>query len=39
MINHAKAVSREVKNSLVVVDMPKDSYTRPKQAIKNAKRY
>ena len=38
MINHAKAVSREVKNSLVVVDMPKDSYTRPKQAIKNAKK-
>ena len=39
MINHAKSVSLGVKKSLVVVDMPKDSYTKPKQAIKNAKKY
>ena len=38
MINHAKSVSPGVKKSLVVVDMPKDSYKNPKQAIKNAKR-
>ena len=38
MINHAKSVSLGVKKSLVVVDMPKDSYKNPKQAIKNAKR-
>ena len=38
MINHAKSVSLGVKKSLVVVDMPKDSYTKPKQAIKNAKK-
>ena len=37
MINHAKSVSLGVKKSLVVVDMPKDSYKNPKQAIKNAK--
>ena len=38
MINHAKSVSLGVKKSLVVVDMPKDSYAKPKQAIKNAKK-
>ena len=38
MINHAKSVSLGAKKSLVVVDMPKDSYNRPKQAIKNAKK-
>ncbi len=38
MINHAKSVSLGVKKSLVVVDMPKDSYKNPKQAIKNAKK-
>ena len=38
MINHAKSVALGAKKSLVVVDMPKGSYTRPKQAIKNAKK-
>ena len=37
MINHAKSVSLGVKKSLVVVDMPKDSYKNPKLAIKNDK--
>ena len=37
MINHAKAVRRGIKKSLLVVDMPKDSYQKPVQAIKNAK--
>ena len=38
MINHAKSVALGAKKSLVVVDMPKDSYIRPKQAIKNARK-
>ena len=38
MINHAKSVALGAKKSLVVVDMPKDSYTKPKQAVKNAKK-
>ena len=38
MINHAKSVSLGVKKSLLVVDMPKDSYMNPKHAIKNAKK-
>ena len=38
MINHAKSVTLGAKRSLVVVDMPKDSYKNPKQALKNAKR-
>ncbi len=37
MINHAKSVTLGAKKSLVVVDMPKDSYKNPKQALKNAK--
>ena len=37
MINHAKSVTRGAKKSLVVVDMPKDSYKNPQQALKNAK--
>ena len=37
MINHAKSVKFGAKKSLVVVDMPKDSYKNPKQALKNAK--
>ena len=37
MINHAKSVTLGTKRSLVVVDMPKDSYKNPKQALKNAK--
>ncbi len=38
MINHAKSTTLGAKKSLIVVDMPKDSYKNPKQAIKNAKR-
>jgi 3-methyl-2-oxobutanoate hydroxymethyltransferase len=37
MINHAKAVRQGIKKSLLVVDMPKDSYKKPSQAINNAK--
>ncbi len=37
MINHAKSVKLGTKKSLFVVDMPKDSYKNPKQALKNAK--
>ena len=37
MINHAKSVTQGVRKSLVIVDMPKGSYTNPKQAVKNAK--
>ncbi len=37
MINHAKSVTAGTKKSLVVVDMPKDSYKNPKLALKNAK--
>ncbi len=37
MINHAKAVKKGTKKSLFVVDMPKDTYKNPAQAIKNAK--
>tara|TARA_A100001011_G_C14136377_1_gene767791 strand:- start:2 stop:775 length:774 start_codon:yes stop_codon:yes gene_type:complete len=37
MINHAKSVSLGAKKSLVVVDMPKDSYKNPIHAVKNAK--
>ena len=39
MINHAKSVNLGAKKSLIVVDMPKDSYKNPKQALKNAKHY
>ena len=37
MINHARSVTLGTKKSLVVVDMPKNSYKNPKQALKNAK--
>ncbi len=37
MINHAKSVTAGTKKSLVVVDMPKDSYKNQKLALKNAK--
>ncbi len=37
MINHGKAVKLGTKKSLFVIDMPKDSYKKPIQAIKNAK--
>jgi 3-methyl-2-oxobutanoate hydroxymethyltransferase len=40
MIYHAKAVSRGVKNALVVGDMPFEAYQKnPKLAVKNAKRF
>ncbi len=37
MINHAKAVALGTKKSLLVVDMPKNSYSNSNQALKNAK--
>ena len=37
MIDHAKSVKLGTKNSLLVVDMPKNSYKNPNQAVKNAK--
>ena len=37
MINHAKAVALGAKKSLLVVDMPKDRYKNPKQALYNAR--
>jgi len=40
MLHHAKAVSRAVKNSMVVGDMPFSSYqTDPAAAVKNARRF
>jgi len=40
MLHHAKAVTRAVKRSLVVGDMPYDSYqVNPAEAAKNAKRF
>ena len=37
MINHSKSVRSGVKKSLMVVDMPYNTYKNPKQALKNAK--
>ncbi|MFA4993388.1 MAG: 3-methyl-2-oxobutanoate hydroxymethyltransferase [Candidatus Omnitrophota bacterium] len=40
MLHHAKAVSRAVKNALLVGDMPYDSYQlNPDECVKNAKRF
>ncbi len=40
MIHHAKAVSRAAKNSLVIGDMPYESYqAHPQDAVKNARRF
>ncbi|MEI6831187.1 MAG: 3-methyl-2-oxobutanoate hydroxymethyltransferase [Candidatus Omnitrophota bacterium] len=40
MLHHAKAVTRAVKNSLVVGDMPYDSYQiNSNECVKNAKRF
>ena len=36
MINHAKSVRLGVKKSLMVVDMPYNTYRNPKEALKNA---
>jgi 3-methyl-2-oxobutanoate hydroxymethyltransferase len=40
MLHHAKAVTRAVKNALVIGDMPYESYqTNPGEAVKNARRF
>ncbi len=40
MLHHAKAVTRAVKNSMVLGDMPYSSYqVNPKEAVKNAGRF
>jgi len=40
MLHHAKAVTRAVKSSLVVGDMPYDSYqVNPDESVKNARRF
>jgi len=40
MLHHAKAVTRAVKNSLVIGDMPYDSYQlNPDESVKNAARF
>ena len=38
MINHSKSVRMGVKKSLMVVDMPYNTYNNPKTALKNAKK-
>ena len=38
MINHARSVKAGVKKSLLVVDMPFNTYRDPKEALKNARR-
>lgn len=38
MVYHTQAVTRAVKNALVVADMPYRSYRTPAEAVKNAKR-
>ena len=37
IIDHSKSVKKGIRKSLLVVDMPKDSYSNPTKAIKNAK--
>ena len=37
MINHSKSVRLGIKKSLMVVDMPYNTYRTPKEALKNAK--
>jgi 3-methyl-2-oxobutanoate hydroxymethyltransferase len=40
MLHHAKAVRRAVKNSLLMVDMPYESYQiHPEECVKNAQRF
>jgi len=40
MLHHAKAVTRAVKKSLVVGDMPYDSYqVNPEESVKNARKF
>ena len=38
MINHSKSVRLGVKKSLMVVDMPYNTYRNPREALKNAKK-
>ena len=38
MIEHSKSVRLGIKKSLMVVDMPYNTYRNPKEALKNAKR-
>ena len=38
MIEHSKSVRMGIKKSLMVVDMPHNTYRNPKEALKNAKR-
>ena len=37
MIEHSKSVRMGIKKSLMIVDMPHNTYRNPKQALKNAK--
>ena len=37
IIQHSLSVRKGIKKSLLVVDMPKDTYSNPKKALKNAK--
>ncbi|HXV27467.1 MAG TPA: 3-methyl-2-oxobutanoate hydroxymethyltransferase [bacterium] len=39
MLHHTKAVSRGVKQALVVADMPFGSYDTPERALRNARRF
>ena len=39
MIYHTRMVAKTVKKSLVVVDMPYESYEKPQQALDNANRF
>ena len=38
MIEHSKSVRKGIKKSLMVVDMPHNTYRNPKEALKNAKK-
>ncbi len=38
MIEHSKSVRKGIKNSLMVVDMPYNTYRNPKEALRNAKK-
>ena len=38
MIEHSKSVRMGIKKSLMIVDMPHNTYRNPKEALKNAKR-
>jgi len=38
MIEHSKSVKKGIKKSLMVVDMPYQTYRNPKEALKNAKK-